>query len=72
MSGAKHFGEGAEVEENTFAVKPDKILPYFTEDDLKTHFEDFAVLEVGDLEDEVSHTLYGSKRYRIRYILVKC
>lgn len=66
------FGQGAEVEENTFAVQPDKILHYFTEADLKTHFEDFAVLEVGNLEDQVSHTLYGSKRYQIRYILVKC
>jgi SAM-dependent methyltransferase len=66
------FGQGAEVEENTFAVQPDKILHYFTEDDLKAHFEDFAVLEVGELEDQVSHALYGSKRYQVRYILVQC
>ena len=64
------FGQGEEVEENTFAVKPDKILHYFTQDDLKTHFEGFTILEVGDLEDQVSHTLYGLKSYQIRYILV--
>ena len=59
------FGQGEEVEENTFAVKPGKILHYFTLDDLKTHFAGFKVLEVGELEDQVSHTLYGLKSYRI-------
>ena len=29
------FGQGEEVEENTFAVQPDKILHFFTLDDLK-------------------------------------
>jgi SAM-dependent methyltransferase len=64
------FGQGKEVEENTFAVKPDKILHFFTMDDLKIHFEGFVVLEVGSLQDQVSHTLYGLKSYQIRYILV--
>ena len=64
------FGQGEEVEENTFAVKPDKILHFFTLDDLKIHFDGFKILEVGDLEDQVSHTLYGLKSYQIRYILV--
>lgn len=64
------FGQGEEVEENTFAVQPDKNLHYFTLDDLKRHFEEFTILEVGELEDQVSHSLYGLKRYRIRYILV--
>ncbi len=63
------FGQGAEVEENTFAVQPDKILHYFTLDDLKDHFEGFKILETGELEDQVSHTLYGLKHYQIRYIL---
>jgi 2-polyprenyl-3-methyl-5-hydroxy-6-metoxy-1,4-benzoquinol methylase len=63
------FGQGEEVEENTFAVQPDKILHYFTLDDLKIHFEEFKILEVGDLEDQISHTLYGLKRYQIRYVL---
>jgi len=65
------FGQGEEVEENTFAVQPDKILHFFTLDDLKIHFEEFKILEVGDLEDQISHTLYGLKRYQIRYILVR-
>jgi SAM-dependent methyltransferase len=65
------FGQGEEVEENTFAVQPDKILHYFTLDDLTAHFEEFEILEVGELEDQLSYTLYGLKRYRIRYSLVR-
>lgn len=64
------YGQGAEVEENTFAVQPDKILHYFTPEDLQAHFDGFKVLEVGELEDQVSHSLYGIKQYRIRYLLV--
>jgi 2-polyprenyl-3-methyl-5-hydroxy-6-metoxy-1,4-benzoquinol methylase len=64
------YGEGEEVEENTFAVKPDKILHYFTLDDLQEHFEGFEILDVGSLEDQVNHTQYGSKSYQIRYISV--
>ena len=37
---------------------------------MKIHFEEFKILEVGDLEDQVSHTLFGLKRYQIRYIFV--
>jgi 2-polyprenyl-3-methyl-5-hydroxy-6-metoxy-1,4-benzoquinol methylase len=62
-------GQGEEVEENTFAVQPDKILHYFTLDDLKSHFEGFKILEAGELEDQVSHTMYGLKSYQIRYVL---
>lgn len=65
------FGQGEEVEPDTYAVKPDKTLHFFTPDDLKNHFEGFEILQVGELEDEVSHRLYGLKRYRIRYILVR-
>lgn len=64
------FGQGEEVEADTFAVQPDKTLHFFTLDDLKSHFEELEILEVGDLEDQVSHTRYGVKRYQIRYILV--
>lgn len=65
------YGQGEEVEEDTFAVQPDKNLHYFTLADLKRHFEEYTVLEVGDLEDQVTHALYGAKRYEIRYILAR-
>jgi 2-polyprenyl-3-methyl-5-hydroxy-6-metoxy-1,4-benzoquinol methylase len=65
------FGQGEEVEENTFAVQPAKTLHFFTLDDLRNHFEEFEILEVGALEDQISHSLHGLKRYRIRYILAR-
>ena len=64
-----YYGQGKEIEHNTFAVKPDKILHFFTQDDLEQHFEGYRVLKVGSLEDQVTHTVYGSKSYQIRYIL---
>jgi cyclopropane fatty-acyl-phospholipid synthase-like methyltransferase len=57
------FGQGQEIEKNTFAVRPDKILHFFTLDDLKEHFTGFKILEVGSVE-------YGLKSYQIRYIFV--
>ena len=67
----EYFGQGKEVEQNTFAVKPDKTLHFFTMDDLKNHFEGFQILEGGSLEDQVIHTLYGLKSYQIRYIFAR-
>jgi SAM-dependent methyltransferase len=64
------FGRGRELEKNTFAVTPEKILHFFTLEDLKEHFEGFKILETGSLEDQVTHTLYGLKSYQIRYIFV--
>jgi SAM-dependent methyltransferase len=64
------FGQGKEIEKSTFAVKPDKILHFFTLDDLKEHFKEFDILETGSLEDQVTHTLYGMKSYKIRYIFL--
>jgi cyclopropane fatty-acyl-phospholipid synthase-like methyltransferase len=64
------FGQGQEIEKNTFAVKPDKFLHFFSLDDLREHFQGFKILEEGSLEDQVTHTLYGLKSYAIRYIFV--
>ena len=64
------YGQGQEVENNTFAVAPEKILHFFSLEDLKEHFEEFKILETGSFEDQVTHTLYGLKSYQIRYIFV--
>jgi SAM-dependent methyltransferase len=66
----KSFGRGPEIEKNTFGVTPEKILHFFTLEDLKEHFEGFKILETGSFEDQVTHTLYGLKSYQIRYIFV--
>ncbi len=64
------FGEGQEIEKNTFAVKPDKILHYFTFEDMKEHFKGFKIIKIGSLEDRINHSFYGIKTYKIRYIYV--
>ena len=66
----EYYGQGKEIEENTFAVKPDKTLHFFTADDLREHFAGFSILEMGGLDDQVIHNLYGLKTYQIRYIFV--
>ena len=66
----KSFGQGQEIEKDTFAVKPDKFLHFFTLDDLREHFRGFKILEEGSLVDQVTHNLYGLKSYEIRYIFV--
>lgn len=66
----KSFGQGQEIEKDTFAVSPEKILHFFTLDDLKDHFAGFKILETGSFEDQVTHTLFGPKSYQIRYIFV--
>jgi len=66
----EYYGQGKEIEENTFAVKPDKILHFFTVEDLREHFAGYSIIEIGSVEDQVTHTLYGVKTYQIRYIFV--
>jgi 2-polyprenyl-3-methyl-5-hydroxy-6-metoxy-1,4-benzoquinol methylase len=66
----EYYGQGKEIEENTFAVKPDKILHFFTVDDLREHFAEYSILKEGNLQDQVIHDLYGLKTYQIRYIFV--
>ena len=49
------FGKGNKVEENTFETRPGRPAHYFTEDDLREHFNDFEIVEIGIMEDPESH-----------------
>ena len=64
------FGEGREVEKNTFESKPGRPTHYFTEDDLKAHFAKYDLLDVGIIEDPEDH---GGKphTHTLRYIYVR-
>jgi SAM-dependent methyltransferase len=64
----EYYGQGQRIEDNTFEAKPGKILHFFTEKDLIGHFVAFKMLEVGAIEDQVSHSEYGIKSYCLRYI----
>ena len=64
------FGEGREVERNTFESRPGRPAHYFTEDDLKTHFVKHNLVEMGIIEYPEDH---GGKphTHTLRYICVR-
>jgi SAM-dependent methyltransferase len=62
------FGKGKMVEENTFESKPGRPVHYFTEHDLKDHFKEFDLLEVGILEDRENHGEEGEHTHVLRYL----
>jgi SAM-dependent methyltransferase len=64
------FGEGREVEKNTFESRPGRPAHYFSEDDLKEHFAGFQRVESGIIEDPENH---GGKPHVhfLRYIYIK-
>jgi SAM-dependent methyltransferase len=64
------FGEGKEVEKNTFESKPGRPAHYFTEDDLKAHFAKYDLVDVGIIEDPEDH---GGKphTHTLRYICLR-
>jgi 2-polyprenyl-3-methyl-5-hydroxy-6-metoxy-1,4-benzoquinol methylase len=63
------FGKGAAVEKNTFETRPGRPAHYFTEDDLKRHFAQYTIKEMGLMEDPEDH---GGKPHThvLRYICV--
>jgi SAM-dependent methyltransferase len=65
------FGKGQEVEANTFESKPGRPAHYFTEADLKKHFDNFSIIETGIMEDPEDHGEEGPHTHYLRYIYVK-
>ena len=49
------YGKGKEIEKNTFESRPGRPAHYFTEDDLRGHFNNVEVVEIGIMEDPESH-----------------
>ncbi|HEY40792.1 MAG TPA: class I SAM-dependent methyltransferase [Dehalococcoidia bacterium] len=64
------FGQGKEVENNTYESRPGRPTPYFTEDDLREHFRDFEIIETGIIKELEDH---GGQAHThiLRYILAK-
>lgn len=64
-----NFGEGREVEKNTFETRPGRPAHYFTEADLREHFNKYEIIESGIMEDPEDH---GGKPHThfLRYIRV--
>ena len=65
-----NFGEGREVEPNTFETRPGRPAHYFTEADLRSHFNKYTIVESGMAEDPEDH---GGKPHThfLRYIWVR-
>jgi SAM-dependent methyltransferase len=62
------FGKGTKLEENTFESKPGRYIHYFYEDDLRSHFNDYEILETGIIEDPENHGERGPHTHKLRYI----
>ncbi len=62
------FGNGRQVEENTFESKPGRPVHFFTHDDLVESFRGFSLLETGTMEDAEDHGAEGPHVHKVRYI----
>ncbi len=62
------FGQGEEVENNTFESKPGRPVHYFTEDDLIQQFGDFKLISTGLIDDREEHGEEGAHTHKLRYI----
>jgi SAM-dependent methyltransferase len=64
------FGQGREVERNTFESRPGRPAHYFTEADLKAHLVKYDLVDMGVVEDPEDH---GGKPHTdtLRYICVR-
>ena len=49
------YGQGPEIEKNTFATRPGRPAHYFTEDDLVAHFALYRTVELGTVADPENH-----------------
>jgi SAM-dependent methyltransferase len=49
------FGQGTETEPNTFESKPGRPVHYFTEADLRQHFHNFKIIDIGSIQDPENH-----------------
>ncbi len=63
-------GKGREVEKNTFESKPGRPAHYFTEADLREHFDFMEILETGLTEDSEDHG-GGPHTHILRYIYTR-
>ncbi|WP_371802459.1 class I SAM-dependent methyltransferase [Candidatus Lokiarchaeum ossiferum] len=65
------FGTGKEIETNTFESKPGRPVHYFSEADLKTHFDDFEIRDIGMIKEKENHGKRGMHIHDLRYIIVQ-
>ena len=64
------YGKGREVEKHTFESKPGRPAHYFTEDDLREHFNNTEILETGTAEEPEDHG-EGPHTHVLRYVCAR-
>ena len=64
------YGKGQCVEENTFESKPGRPVHYFNEQDIKNHFTNFEILDLGIINDRENHG-QGPHEHILRFIAVR-
>ena len=65
------YGKGKRIEENTYESKPWRPVHYFTEINLREHFEEYSVIETGSIEDIENHGELGPHSHVLRYIFAQ-
>ena len=68
--GEPSFRQGKEIERNTYESRLGRPTHYFTEDDLREHFRDFEIIEMGTVQDPEDH---GGQPHThiLRYVLAQ-
>ncbi|MBP1177473.1 class I SAM-dependent methyltransferase [Paenibacillus sp. PvR133] len=64
-------GVGREIEEGTYEYKKGKYAHFFTEEDLKEHFNGLNILETGSIRETLIYAEKQQKEYELRYIFVQ-
>ena len=64
------YGKGKKVEKDTYESKPGRSTHYFTDFDLRQHFQDMYITETGITEDPEDHG-EGPHTHILRFICVK-
>ncbi|MFE6074433.1 class I SAM-dependent methyltransferase [Paenibacillus sp. NPDC057886] len=62
--------KGNQIEPYTYEYKKGKFAHFFTEDDLKKHFEYFTILEIGHFKEKLFYTHQNSSWINLRHISV--
>ncbi|MGM7683113.1 class I SAM-dependent methyltransferase [Cytobacillus sp. Hm23] len=65
------YGQGVEVEKDTFEYKPGKVAHFFSEEDLLNHFKHAEVIQTGSIDEKLVYIDQTERTYKLRYIVAK-
>ena len=67
----RNNGVGRQIEEGTYAYKPDKYAHFFSEADLRQSFGELEIMETGFTTETLSYPDGRTQVYALRYIVAK-